>query len=68
MAAKLEPYVQGGTKESGDFMLVTVSMGPANVVNLIAAQFNKYTHISKAEEILQKVKVMKNINFAKIMR
>ena len=56
MAAKLEPYVQveGGTKESGDFMLVTVSMGPANVVNLIA-QFNKYTHISKAEEILQKV-------------
>ena len=56
MAAKLEPYVQveGGTKESGDFMLVTVSMGPANVVNLIAAQFNKYTHISKAEEILQK--------------
>ena len=55
MAAKLEPYVQveGGTKESGDFMLVTVSMGPANVVNLIAAQFNKYTHISKAEEILQ---------------
>ncbi len=29
MAAKLEPYVQveGGTKESGDFMLVTVSMG-----------------------------------------
>ncbi len=35
-------------------MLVTVSMGPANVVNLIAAQFNKYTHISKAEEILQK--------------
>ncbi|MBO1578804.1 MULTISPECIES: SepM family pheromone-processing serine protease [Bacillus] len=56
MAAKLEPYVQvdGGKKESGDFMLVTVSMGPANVVNLIAAQFNKYNHISKAEEILQK--------------
>lgn len=56
MAAKLEPYVQveGGTKESGDFMLVTVSMGPANVVNLIAAQFNKYTHVSKAEEILQR--------------
>ncbi|KEK25855.1 SepM family pheromone-processing serine protease [Bacillus gaemokensis] len=56
MAAKLTPYVQvdGGKKESGDFMLVTVSMGPANVVNLIAAQFNKYNHISKAEEILQK--------------
>ncbi|AWC29517.1 SepM family pheromone-processing serine protease [Bacillus cytotoxicus] len=56
MAAKLTPYVQveGGKKESGDFMLVTVSMGPANVINLIAAQFSKYNHISKAEEILQK--------------
>ncbi|KFN04426.1 PDZ domain-containing protein [Bacillus clarus] len=56
MAAKLAPYVQvdGGTKESGDFMLVTVSMGPANVVDLITAQFNKYNHISKAEEILQR--------------
>ena len=29
MVRKLEPYVQveGGTKESGDFILVTVSMG-----------------------------------------
>lgn len=55
MAAELEPYVQveGGNKESGDFMLVTVSMGPANIVNLISAQFNKYTQISKAEEVLQ---------------
>ncbi|MDM5156112.1 SepM family pheromone-processing serine protease [Bacillus sp. DX1.1] len=55
MAEKLEPYVQvdGGTKESGDFMLVTVSMGRANVVNFLSAKFNKYNQIFKEEEILQ---------------
>ncbi|MGF9965628.1 SepM family pheromone-processing serine protease [Bacillus rhizoplanae] len=56
MAEKLEPYVQveGGNKEKGDFMLVTVSMGRANVVNFLSAKFNKYAEILKTEEILQK--------------
>ncbi|MCP1124841.1 hypothetical protein CN326_01650 [Bacillus sp. AFS018417] len=56
MAEKLEPYVQveGGNKEKGDFMLVTVSMGRANVVNFLSAKFNKYEEILKKEEILQK--------------
>lgn len=56
MAEKLEPYVQveGGNKEKGDFMLVTVSMGQANVVNFLSAKFNKYEEIFKKEEILQK--------------
>ncbi|HDX9589433.1 TPA: PDZ domain-containing protein [Bacillus pseudomycoides] len=56
MAEKLEPYVkvEGGNKEKGDFMLVTVSMGRANVVNYLSAKFNKYEEIFKKEEILRK--------------
>ncbi|WP_336821113.1 SepM family pheromone-processing serine protease [Bacillus thuringiensis] len=56
MAAKLDPYIQvvDGKKASGDFMVVTVAMKPANMVSLIAAQFNTYTHVLKTEEILQK--------------
>ncbi|ENQ3104586.1 PDZ domain-containing protein [Bacillus sp. 491mf] len=56
MAEKLEPYVkvEGGNKEKGDFMLVTVSMGRANVVNYLSAKFNKYNEIFKKEEILRK--------------
>ena len=56
MAEKLEPYVkvEGGNKEKGDFMLVTVSMGRANVVNYLSAKFNKYDEIFKKEEILRK--------------
>ncbi|MFI8706384.1 SepM family pheromone-processing serine protease [Bacillus sp. NPDC077411] len=56
MAEKLEPYVkvEGGNKEKGDFMLVTVSMGRANVVNFLSAKFNKYEEIFKKEEILRK--------------
>ncbi|MEH6890370.1 SepM family pheromone-processing serine protease [Bacillus sp. JJ864] len=56
LAEKLEPYVkvEGGNKEKGDFMLVTVSMGRANVVNYLSAKFNKYEEIFKKEEILRK--------------
>ncbi|MDC2864822.1 SepM family pheromone-processing serine protease [Bacillus sp. BP-3] len=56
MAEKLEPYVkvEGGNKEKGDFMLVTVSMGRANVVNYLSAKFNKYEEIFKKDEILRK--------------
>ncbi|MCM3736911.1 PDZ domain-containing protein [Bacillus cytotoxicus] len=56
LAEKLEPYVkvEGGNKEKGDFMLVTVSMGRANVVNYLSAKFNKYDEIFKKEEILRK--------------
>ncbi|MEH7461766.1 SepM family pheromone-processing serine protease [Bacillus thuringiensis] len=56
MAEKLEPYVkvEGGNKEKGDFMLVTVSMGRANVVNYLSAKFNKYEEVFKKEEILRK--------------
>lgn len=56
MAEKLEPYVkvEGGNKEKGDFMLVTVSMGQANVVNFLSAKFNKYDEIFKKEAILRK--------------
>lgn len=55
MAEELKPYVQveGGYKEEGDFMLVTVSMGRANIVNFLSAQFNKYHEVFKDEEILQ---------------
>lgn len=56
MAEKLEPYVkvEGGNKEKGDFMLVTISMGRANVVNYLSAKFNKYEEVFKKEEILRK--------------
>ncbi|MFX3622471.1 MAG: SepM family pheromone-processing serine protease [Ectobacillus sp.] len=56
LAEDLEPYVQvdGGYKEKGDLMLVTVSMSRANVINFIIANFNKYHEIYKKEEILQK--------------
>jgi PDZ domain-containing protein len=56
LAEKLEPYVQveGGYKEKGDFMLVTVSMSRANITNYIIAKLNKYYTIYKEEDILGK--------------
>lgn len=56
LAEELEPYVkvEDGYKEKGDFMLVTVSMSKANVINYIAAKFNKYHEIYREDEILQK--------------
>lgn len=55
MADELEPYVQveGGYEEEGNFMLVTVAMGRANILNLLTAQFNEYYEVFKEEEILQ---------------
>ncbi|WP_369902920.1 SepM family pheromone-processing serine protease [Bacillus manliponensis] len=55
MAEELKPYVkvEGGYEEKGDFMLVTVSMGRANIVNFLSAQFNEYHEVFKDEEILQ---------------
>ncbi|WP_028398901.1 SepM family pheromone-processing serine protease [Ectobacillus panaciterrae] len=56
LAEKLEPYVHvdGGYKEKGDFMLVTVSMSRANITNYVIAKLNKYYEIYPEEEILGK--------------
>ncbi|MBO9130280.1 SepM family pheromone-processing serine protease [Bacillus sp. 165] len=56
LAEELKPYVkvENGYKEEGDFMLVTVSMSKANIVNYLTAKWNKYHEIYKEEEILQK--------------
>lgn len=70
MAEKLEPYVQvdGGTKESGDFMLVTVSMGRANVVNFYPQNLINIIKFLRKKRFYNKMKVMKTINFAKYTR
>lgn len=56
LVEKLEPYVKvdGGKKENGDFMLVTVSMSQATIMNMAIAKLSKYNEIYKKEDIIKK--------------
>jgi Lon-like protease len=55
-AQELKPFVQveGGDQDEGDLMLVTISMGKANVFRYLSTFFNKYNHLYTEEEIVGK--------------
>ncbi|MCP8970261.1 SepM family pheromone-processing serine protease [Ectobacillus ponti] len=65
LAEKLSPYVQveGGEKEKGDFMLVTVSMSRANVISYAVAKLSKYQEIYQQDQIMQKGESDKEYQF-----
>ncbi|WP_416826955.1 SepM family pheromone-processing serine protease [Ectobacillus polymachus] len=56
LVEKLGPYVKvdGGQKEKGDFMLVTVSMSQATIIDVAMAKLNKYYEIYKKDDIVGK--------------
>lgn len=43
--------IEGGYEEKGDLMLTTIRMGKANVIQYIAAHFNKYQSIFPEKQI-----------------
>ncbi len=53
MAKELDPIIEvkGGHEEDGDFMLTTVRMGQANIIQYVWAKFSKYQHLYPEEVI-----------------
>ncbi|GGE66404.1 SepM family pheromone-processing serine protease [Priestia taiwanensis] len=55
-AQELKPFVkvEGGDEDDGELMLVTISMGKANVFRYLSTFMNKYHHLYTEEEVLGK--------------